>query len=234
MTSKVYTGPDSSEAPGNGATHAAAPVAMVISKPNFQRIELHLRGTAPYLQARFSEKAMQSMADTMMAGSTAKKGKKREPRDFDADYHNAMHLTADGRHGIPASAFRNASIDACRMAGFQMTKAKMSIFIEADGFDAVDGAPLVLLHGTPEPLSMAVRNASGVADLRMRPLWREWSVRVRVRFDADQFTATDVVNLFDRAGLQVGVGEGRPYSKQSNGLGYGTFAIAGPEGVPTD
>jgi hypothetical protein len=223
MAEKLAT-PKISPAQTNG--HAEA---IAISAPNFRFIALELQGTAPYLQARFSEKAMRQMAETMEAGSTAKKGRKREPRDFDADYRNAMHLTADGQHGIPAAAFRNCAIDACRMAGFQMTKAKMSVFIVADAFDAVDGAPLVLLRGTPEPLSMAVRNASGVADLRMRPMWREWSVTLRVRFDADQFTAADVTNLFHRAGLQVGVGEGRPFSKASNGLGYGTFSIVNPE-----
>jgi len=33
------------------------------------------------------------------------------------------------------------------------------------------------------------------------------------------------VNLIARAGEQVGIGEGRPYSKQSNGLGYGIFKV---------
>jgi hypothetical protein len=46
-----------------------------------------------------------------------------------------------------------------------------------------------------------------------------------VRFDADQFKASDVVNLLQRAGAQVGIGEGRPFSKSSNGLGYGTFDV---------
>ena len=41
----------------------------------------------------------------------------------------------------------------------------------------------------------------------------------------DQFTDEDVINLLTRAGQQVGVGEGRPYSKSSNGLGYGLFTI---------
>jgi hypothetical protein len=76
-----------------------------------------------------------------------------------------------------------------------------------------------------------VRNKSGVADLRVRPMWREWHVRLTVRYDADQFTESDVVNLFHRAGLQVGIGEGRPFSKESNGLGYGTFTLASSEEV---
>jgi hypothetical protein len=103
----------------------------------------------------------------------------------------------------------------------------MSIFVEADGRDAVDGAPLVRLQaGEPERVDMATRNATGVADIRVRPMWRDWKATIRVRYDADQFTQSDVVNLIARAGVQVGIGEGRPYSKSSNGLGYGTFSIA--------
>jgi hypothetical protein len=57
-------------------------------------------------------------------------------------------------------------------------------------------------------------------------MWREWGLTLKVKFDADQFSATDVTNLLLRAGLQVGVGEGRPDSRESAGLGWGTFEIA--------
>ena len=72
---------------------------------------------------------------------------------------------------------------------------------------------------------MAVRNATGGPDIRVRPIWREWSADVRVRYDADQFTLNDVTNLMDRVGMQVGIGEGRPDSRQSAGLGWGTFRL---------
>jgi hypothetical protein len=199
---------------------------VTISPPNFQRIALTLEGTAPYVQARFSAKAMQAMMAKHAAGSTARKGAKKEPRDFDEDYRQAQHVSEDGWIGVPAAAIRNACIDVCRMVGFKMTHAKMSIFCEADGIDAVDGAPLVLLDAPePERLDMATRNATGVADIRVRPMWRRWKLNVRLRYDADQFTANDVINLISRAGEQVGLGEGRPYSKSSNGLGYGTFRV---------
>ena len=63
-------------------------------------------------------------------------------------------------------------------------------------------------------------------DLRARPMWRKWGVKLRMEYDADQFTASDVVNLIARAGIQVGIGPGRPFSKMSYGMGYGTFRIA--------
>lgn len=199
---------------------------VTITPPNFQRIKLVLEGTAPLMQARFSAKAMQAMMAKHAAGSTAKKGGKKEPRDFDDDFKQAMHVSTDGWIGVPAAAIRNACIDVCRMVGFKMTHARMSIFCEADGNDKVDGAPLVKLDApAPERVDMATRNATGVADIRVRPMWRKWKLPVVLRFDADQFTANDVVNLISRAGEQVGIGEGRPFSKSSNGLGYGTFRV---------
>jgi hypothetical protein len=200
---------------------------VVTIKPlNFERVALTLQGTAPYMQARFSAKSMQAMMAKHEQGSTAKKGAKKEARDFDADFRGAMHLSEEGWHGVPAAALRNACIDVCRMAGFKMTHAKMSIFVEADGRDEVDGAPLVkLIAKKPERVDMATRNATGVADIRVRPMWRDWKIDVVLRYDADQFTKSDVVNLISRAGEQVGIGEGRPYSKSSNGLGYGTFKV---------
>lgn len=198
----------------------------VAVKPLRMRIlKLRIRGTAPYMQLRFSQKAMNTMMETMMAGTQAKSKKKREPRDFDEDYKQAFHRLPDGSAGIPASSIRAGCISACRMVGFKMTHAKLSIFIEADGFDVVDGLPLIRIHGTPEKTIMPVRNANGAADLRVRPMWREWYADIRVRFDEDQFSATDAVNLIARVGAQVGLGEGRPDSKESCGLGYGTFEI---------
>jgi hypothetical protein len=203
-----------------------------ISPPNFKRIKFTLEGTAPLLQHKFGGRKVQVMMDNMAAGSTTKKGKKRDPRDFEEDFKGAMHISSEGWCGVPAASFRNACIDVCRMANFKMTHAKMSIFVEADGFDSVDGQPLVkLIAGKPEVTKMPVRNATGVADIRVRPMWRTWKINITVRFDADQFTAEDVANLISRAGEQCGIGEGRPYSKISNGMGYGTFRIANSDEI---
>jgi len=203
---------------------------VVIPAPRFEHLVLRLRGTAPLLQERFSEKARTAMRGKQEAGSTARSKRVREARDFGADFRAATHRLGDGRAGVSAAAFRNACITACSVVGFHMTKAKMSVFVEADGLDAEDGTPLVALEADePEMSVMPTRNATGVADLRARPLWRSWAVTLRLLYDADQFTRADVVNLVNRAGMQVGVGAGRPYSKASNGMGYGTFAIVSPE-----
>jgi hypothetical protein len=204
---------------------------IVITPPDIRSIPFKIRGTAPYVQARFTAKAMQAMRDKMEAGPTAKTEKKpKAPRDFADDYQQAMHISEDGWHGIPASAFRNAMISACRVAkGPTMTLAKLTVFVKQDGNDRVDGIPLVRIEGKPERTEMAVRNATGVADIRVRPMWRKWSANVVVQYDADQFTPTSVANLMLRAGAQVGIGEGRHDSHKSAGMGWGTFEFDTPD-----
>lgn len=200
---------------------------LVIAAPNYQTAQFLLVGTAPYVQLRFSQKALETMRSKQAAGDQAKKGRKRDARDFDADYEASMYADAEGNRGIPASAFRNALIRACSNVGFKMTAAKMSVFVLADTVDRFDGTQLVTIHGTPEKVEHAVRNATGVADIRVRAMWRQWEATLRVRFNGDQFTSSDVANLLMHAGISVGVGEGRPFSKESAGMGWGTFEVAG-------
>ena len=213
--------------------HRPVSEAISIAAPNFQTGLFRIRGVAPYVQNRFSQKAQEQMHEQQAAGSTAKKGRKRDPKDFDAAYEGAKHLSIEGWHGIPAPAFRNAMISACRTVGFQMTKAKLAVFVEPDGFDVVDSTPLVrITKGEPHLHETVGRNATGVVDLRVRPMWDPgWEADVRVRFDADMFTLADVANLMVRVGLQVGIGEGRPDSRASAGQGWGLFELVSKDEI---
>lgn len=198
---------------------------ITIAAPNLQTMDIHIKGTAPFVQHRFSKKTANEMLQKQIEGPAAKSKKKHAARDIEQDYKDATHIGDDGKYGIPAPAFRSAMISACRLVGFQMTKAKLSVFVLADSIDEEDGTPLIHIQGGPELHKSAVRLATGVASIAIRPMWRKWSAVVRVRWDADQFTQTDVVNLMARAGIQVGIGEGRPDSKKSHGMGWGTFEV---------
>jgi hypothetical protein len=196
-----------------------------IEPPRLKTGTFQIRGISPYVQHAFSEKARKLMEENQRAGQQSRGRRNRQPKDFEAVFEAAHHRDVKGGWvGIPAPAFRNASIDACRLCGIKMTHAKLSIFVEADGFDH-SGMPLVRIEGEPRIHQGAVRNESGVADIRWRPMWEQWSAAVRITWDLDQYSATDVGNLLYRAGLQVGIGEGRPSSPNSNGLGWGRFEV---------
>lgn len=199
--------------------------SVIISAPNFGVLELIIRGTAPLVIERFSKKA--ELMAKMAEGSVAKSKKQREARDYERDAEEARYRSHDGWEGMNAAAFRAGMISACRLVGFKMTLAKLSCFIEADGFDRIDGLPLVRIYGESRTFSAHTRNATGVVDVRARPQYQLWAARLRIKFDQSQFRAADIINLMARVGMQVGIGAGRPDSKSSAGCGWGTFEVVG-------
>ena len=165
-------------------------------------------------------------------GPSAKNKKERTARDYDNEAEEARYRAPENWEGMNAAAFRAGMISACRLVGFKMTLAKLSVFIEADGFDAKDGIPLIRIYGQSETFTAHTRNATGVVDVRSRPMYRQWAANLRIRFDADQFQVSDVINLISRVGLQVGIGAGRPDSKSSSGCGWGMFRVVESDGAP--
>lgn len=203
-------------------------VSRLVIKPLREKVlEVTIQGSAPLMMLRFSQKAKQKIMETQRAGGQAKSKKNREARNFERDFKDASYVLEDGSYGIPAISFRHALIECCRLVGFKMTVAKQVVFVEADGFDKFDGQPLVRIHSPAEPEMsvMPVRNASGVMDLRARPMWREWGCNLRLRFDEDHFHVQDILNLLVRAGRQNGMGEGRSNSKMGPGAGFGSFEV---------
>lgn len=216
---------------GNGKTKSETVSASALNiKPLREKVlEVAIEGTAPLMMLRFSEKAKQKIMETQRAGSQGKSKRSRDARNFEDDFKGASyHLHDNSGYGIPAISFRHALIECCRLVDFKMTLAKQVLFVEPDGWDKYDGQPLVRIISPKEPemTVMPVRNASGVMDLRARPMWRKWGAELRIRFDSDRFTVDDVVNLLVRAGAQNGIGEGRANSKNGPGMGYGAFRVA--------
>lgn len=228
---KAKRGARALKTPDNGfdaAIHGAPKNAraLAIQRPKFEHASVLIRGTTPLVLHRFSQKVQDTIRATQEAGSQARKGRTREARDFNASYEGARHRAVAGWDGIPASSFRNAMISACRTVGFKMTLAKLSVFCRADGFDEAGTGLVRITKGKCHMDVRPGRNANGSIDLRARPMWPEgWEARPTLRWDADQFSAEDLINLMMRAGLQVGIGEGRPDSRMSAGVGWGEFEV---------
>jgi hypothetical protein len=202
-------------------------VSIQITPPRMEWIGIHIENLegSPLVSNRFGLISRNAMQEQQLAGSTARGKRKRDPKNFEAGYRDSLYTSPDGWYGFNAAAFRAAAISACRLVGFKMTFAKLAIFIEADGVSEDGQTALVRITGSPESFIAPVRNSSGVADLRARAMFRKWSMVVNVRFDADMFTRDDITNLFARIGAQVGIGAGRPDSRESAGQGWGMFRV---------
>jgi hypothetical protein len=199
-----------------------------ISPPNIKTACFTIEGTAPLVIHRFSAKAKQDMVDKVIEGSKPNKRKKQhEATNTDDIYNAARYISREGWDGFNVAAIRCAVIRACSLVNFKMTLAKMSLFVEADGRDKLEPEfGLIHIYGKPRKLESIGRLPStGAAIVIFRPIYDEWTAKLKISFDASQFSLEDVSNLLARAGAQVGIGEGRPSSKDSTGMGWGTFRI---------
>jgi len=213
------------------STATPADQVLTIKPPNFGIVQFTARGIAPLVIHRFSAKTKAQMKLKMETGKAANSKKNREAKATDDLYEESRYRSAAGWDGFNASAVRAAMISACRLVGFKMTLAKLSVFVEADGVDALEPQiPLIRIYGDPVKQEDMARVETGQPYVTVRAAYHKWSAKIRIRYDADQFTLADVSNLMARVGLQVGLGEGRPDSKNSAGMGWGLFSIEEAKG----
>jgi len=162
----------------------------------------------------------------METGKAASSKKNREAKSTDSLYEESKYISREGWEGFHAGAIRNAMISACRLVGFKMTLAKMSIFVEADGWDKIEPQiPLVRIYGDSSKQEDMARVETGQPYVTVRAAYYNWSAKIKLRWDLDQFTIEDMANLLTRVGTQLGICEGRPDSKNSAGQGWGLFQV---------
>jgi len=203
-----------------------APGQVSVPAPNFEVGKFTIRGTAPLVIHRFSAKTKAEMKDRMETGKAAGSRKNREAKDTDNLYQEARYVSKEGWDGFHAGALRHALISACRLVNFRMTLAKLSVFVVADGVDALEPQiPLVKIIGKPVKQEDMARVETGQPYVTVRAAYHDWKAVVRIRWDLDQFTHVDIANLLMRVGMQVGICEGRPDSKNSAGMGWGLFEV---------
>lgn len=211
----------------------AVPTVITIPAPNIQTIKFKIVGDTPLCTHSWDEKAVKMMRDKQAGLKVVKKPK--VPWD---DFCGSLYWISKrpakvtkatikkAKFGFPATAIKAAAVAACRgVDSLKMTEAKQLLFVESDYTRPHDGKDLILINGSPEYLESMVRLQTGVADLRYRGIFYEWSAIVRMQFDADNIAATSVVNLVNRAGLTCGICEWRPSSPRSSTGNWGRFHV---------
>jgi ribosomal protein S17 len=199
---------------------------VTIKAPNFQIAEFEIKGIAPLVIHRFSRKTLQEMKQKMETGKAASSKRNREAKSTQEIYNESKYISKEGWEGFHAGAIRGAMISACRLVGFKMTLAKLSVFVIQDGWDALEPqVPLIRIYGESIKQEDMARVETGQPYVCVRAAYHNWYSKVVIRWDADQFTIDDVYNLLSRVGQQVGICEGRPDSKKSTGMGWGLFEV---------
>jgi len=210
-----------------------------IEVPEMERefFTIDIEGTSPLLTHKWSDRAK----ETILAKQLKKANKGREIRDPIRDFLESIYflngnipteiykiLTEQGREinsdvadifadvsvGIPAAAFKNAAVGACRCVdGLTMVMARGAFFIKEDsaGNVKIDYERLTIREDT-------VRVGKGSSDLRYRACFYDWSARLTIECNPLAMSKEQVINLVDISGFASGVGDWRPENNGSYGM----------------
>lgn len=189
-------------------------MAVKLKEIKARKIAITITSISPMIQHRWAEKAKRQMREKQ----AGKKTKTREIRDPEAEVEAATYVTKDGEYGIPAMAFKSALITAAHKdVGIEKTLVRKSFFIPCSDPNGV----IPIKSEPPAAREDMVRVGAGSADLRYRPEFAQWTAEILAEYDAEMLTVDDIVNLVNRAGFGVGIGEWRP----EKGGEYGRFQV---------
>ena len=174
-----------------------------------------ITGTSSLIQHKWSAKA-----EAMIRDKGQKKGvtKNRDARNPEQESLDATHFTEDGEYGIPILAFKAAMISAAHKdIGLEKTVVRKSVFV------VCKDEKMIVPMECSDPIIREdhVRIGAGSADLRYRPEFRNWKAQVTLVFDNAMLSAKDILNLANRAGFGVGIGDWRP----EKGGEFGRFEV---------
>lgn len=204
------------------AGKATTPEAIGIPQMDVRGITITLIGDSPLICHKWSDKAKREMLDKQMKRAKTAKAAKNPWHDFCESLYWITTMPENptpediqnASFGFPAVAFKAAAVDACsQIDGVTKVLARGAFHIIGE---------MLEINGKPELREDMVRVGMGTADIRYRGEFKNWSVKVPIRYNAAVLSSEQIVNLANTAGFAVGVGEWRPQKDGS----YGMFHVA--------
>tara|TARA_B100000963_G_scaffold353587_1_gene368543 strand:+ start:1204 stop:1899 length:696 start_codon:yes stop_codon:yes gene_type:complete len=184
---------------------------VLIQAVNLRRATIHIKGTAPLIQHSWNEKSKEMLRMT----AAERRKVPKTARNPEAEFLAATCWCEDGQYGIPAMAVKSAMIEvAHKDAGLPKTTVRKALRFKNAGI-------IPMQCSEPKMREDIVRIGNNQTDIRYRPEFENWGAEISFDYDADLLTIHDVINLTNRAGFSVGIGEWRP---EKNGE-HGTFEV---------
>lgn len=191
------------------ADAAASAQSVIIEQPKTMMVALEITGTAPMIQNCFSQKAVEEMLKKHMGISVQREAKK--PSEC---VERAIIRNTDDVICVPPTAVKKAMLSAASgMKGLKKTQLRTGLYVYGGSL------PLKYQEMVPQMDMVRTSGMSRTPDVRFRPRFEGWSIRLVIEF-SDLFRVQTVVDLLNRAG-SVGLGEWRP---EKDGT-YGTFRV---------
>lgn len=200
-------------------------VQVAIPAQRFSVLDIVVVGESPLLTHRFSETNQRGMLDKQQGKANSGKEKRDPEREFrDAIYRvDGMRQIDDprdvppdaGEFGLKAACFKAAMVRAGKGLDLTMVDLKTQFIVLGD-----------VLPIQYESLTCNVARCKigrNMTTLRYRPQYNGWSCHVPIKYDEAQISQEQVINLLNRAGQCVGVGDWIP----ARGGNYGMFHVTG-------
>lgn len=209
-------------------------LSVVIPGIMIKNASVRIIGDTPLIVHAWSAKAKQMILDKQIKKATAGKEAKDPFRDFVesmywitgqpelSEFSDEERALAFGKQpvnianfaaakfGFPSCAFKASAIDA----GYQQRVLEKKT--TARGAMHIMGE-FAVIEGFPTMREDMVRIGMGVADIRFRAEFQEWSTVLNIKFNANAISLEQIINLLNYGGFANGVGEWRPGKGGSNG-----------------
>ena len=187
-----------------------------------KKISFWIKGMSPIIQHAWPEKSLAQMRMT----ATERRKQPKVARDPEGEADSAMYKLKDGTPACPMLAVKASLIGAAHKdLGIEKTLVRKALFLPSSDYEP--GLLGQLHYDSVEIREDIVRIGVQQTDLRYRPEFSGWSVNVILEVDTDLINEQDIVNLVNRAGFSVGIGEWRP----EKGGEYGRFEFDTTQGI---
>lgn len=207
-----------------------------IPKINVRDATIRVVGTTAYISHKKGEDVIKAMRDKQ-----AKVPKQaRKIRDTQAEYAGSLYwLNKNGQlvnpngdpnkhktgFGIPARAFKQACVNACRSikgSGMTMSLAKNAFFVLPEYIPVLNHNFKTFAQPKMREDLLSLPSGKGSADLRYRGEFLYWACILHISFNENVISLAQIANLLNLAGFGVGVGDDRP---DKSGGTQGRFEI---------
>jgi len=223
------------------ATATKKSTGVIEIKPvEIKTIKVRIRGTAPLIMHKWSEKAKRMILDKQTKETKTKTRDLKVPfADFISSAYwmteeptgntdeeceeNFMKAVENGaRWGFPVTAIKQAtaSASAYNDIGIPKTKIRAAFFLEGEGPDMLAEVKGCVPHIREDMVRLAATGSP--ADIRHRAQFDDWYMDLKLAYNANgPLTIEQIINLLNLGGLTCGIGEWRPEKDGS----YGTYQV---------
>ena len=203
-------------------------------------VHIRIRGTAPLIMHRWSEKAKRMILDKQTKATQVKTRELKIPfadfissaywmteeptgnSDEECEKNFVEAVEKGARWGFPVTAIKQAtaSASAYNSIGIPKTQIRASFFLKGEGPDMLAEVKGCVPHIREDMVRLA--SIGSPADIRHRAQFDDWYMDLELTYNVNgPLTLEQIINLINIGGFTCGIGEWRPEKDGS----YGTYVV---------